>query len=72
MINILTSKYLLNKVSEFSIQIHDRVGLGRKIKANCSLVGPGSMGGVHSVEVFLRDPSPYSEFPRKTRKTPND
>ena len=33
--------------------------VGCKLKANCPLVGPGSIGGVLSVGVFLRDPSPY-------------
>ena len=28
-------------------------------KANCPLVGPGPIESVPSVEVFLRDPSPY-------------
>ena len=41
-------------------------------KANCPLVGPVSIGGMPSVGIFLRDPSPYlSEFRRKPRKTPN-
>ena len=41
-------------------------------KANCPLVGPGLIGGVPSVGIFLRDPSPYLlEFWRKPRKTPN-
>ena len=35
------------------------VGLGCRLEVNCSLVGPGSIGGVPSVEVFLRDPGPY-------------
>ena len=33
--------------------------VGCRVKANCPLVGPGTVGGVPSVEVFLRDPSPY-------------
>ena len=37
-------------------------------KANCLLVGPGIIGGMPSVGVFLRDPSPYlREFRRKPR-----
>ena len=36
-----------------------KVGLGHRIKANCLLMGPGPVGGVPSVGVFLRDPSPY-------------
>ena len=35
-------------------------------KANCPLVGPGLIGCVPSVGVFLMDPSPYlHEFRRK-------
>ena len=34
-------------------------GLGCGIKANCSHVRPGPAWGMPSVEVFLRDPSPY-------------
>ena len=46
--------------------------VGCKVKANCSLVGPGLTGGVPFVGVFLRDPSPYlSKFRRKPRKTRN-
>ena len=41
-------------------------------KADCPLVGPEPIGGMSSVRVFRRDPSPYlREFPRKPRKTPN-
>ena len=41
-------------------------------KANCPLVGPGPIGGMPSVVVFLRDPSSYFlEFRGKPRKTPN-
>ena len=41
-------------------------------KANCLKIGPRLIGGMPSVGVFLRDPSPYlREFRRKTRKTPN-
>ena len=41
------------------------------IKVNYPHVGPGSVGGVSSLGVFLRDPSPYlREFRRKPRKTP--
>ena len=37
-------------------------------KDNCPLVGPVPVGGVPSVEVFLRDPSQYlREFHGKTR-----
>ena len=46
--------------------------VGCRVKANCPLVGPGTVGGVPSVEVFLRDPSPYLlEFWRKPQKAPN-
>ena len=38
-------------------------------KVNCPLMGPGRIGGVSSVGVFLRDPSQYlSEFRRKPRE----
>ena len=37
----------------------EKVGLGCRFEANCPLVGPGPIGGVLSVGVFLRDPSPY-------------
>ena len=49
-----------------------RLLLGYNVKANGPLVGPGPVGGVPAVGVFLRDPSPYvREFQRKPRKTPN-
>ena len=48
------------------------IGLGCRFKANCPLVRLGPIGGVPSVEVFQKDPSPYlREFWRKPRKTPN-
>ena len=50
--NISTNK-TLNK------QQVERVGLGCRFQTNCPLVGPGPIGGVPSVGVFLRDPSPY-------------
>ena len=31
-----------------------------RVQTNCQLVGPGPAGEVPSVEIFLRDPSPYS------------
>ena len=38
--------------------------VGCRFESNCPLVGPGTIGGVPSVGVFLRDPSPYlCEFP---------
>ena len=41
-------------------------------KANCPHVGAEPMGGMPSVEVFLKDPSPYlREFRRKPRQTQN-
>ena len=44
-----------------------------RIKANCPLAGPGTVVGVHSIGVYLRDPRPYlSKFLRKPRKIPND
>ena len=46
--------------------------VGCRVKANYPLVRLGPVRGVHSLVVFLRDPSPYlHEFRRKTRKTPN-
>ena len=39
---------------------------------NCPLLGPGTIGGVPSVKVFLRDPSPYlPKFRTKPRKIAN-
>ena len=41
-------------------------------KARLSHQGPRPIGGVPSLGVFLKDPSPYlREFRRKPRKTPN-
>ena len=41
-------------------------------ESNCPLVGPKTIGGMPSVGVFLRDPSPYLRvFRKKPRKTPN-
>ena len=40
-----------------------------KFKANCLLVGPGPLGDVQSLGIFLRDPSPYlREFRKKKTK----
>ena len=45
--------------------------VGCRFESNFPLVGHGTIGGVPSVGVFLRDPSPYlCEFQGKTRKTP--
>ena len=45
---------------------------GCRVKANCPLVGPGRLGAVPSMGIFLRDPSSYlREFRRKPLKTPN-
>ena len=33
--------------------------VGCKFKSNCPLVGPGIIGGMSSVGVFLRNPNPY-------------
>ena len=42
--------------------------VGCRIKSNYPLVRPGPVGGVLSMRVFLRDPSPYlREFWRKAR-----
>ena len=39
---------------------------GCRLKSNCPLVGPETIGGMTSVGVFLRDPNPYfREFFRK-------
>ena len=47
-------------------------GLGCRVEANCSLMGPGPVEKMLSVGVFLRDPRPYlDEFRRKSRNTPN-
>ena len=62
---------LLNVTNERKTQKTEL--LGCKTKANCPLVGPGSIGGVPSVGVFLRDPCLYlSEFRRKLGKIPNE
>ena len=46
--------------------------VGWSLKANCLLMGPGPIGGVPSMRVFLRNPSPYlRKFRRKPRKTQN-
>ena len=43
------------------------IGLGCRFKANYPLVGPGPIGGVSFVGVFLKDPSLYlRKFWRKT------
>ena len=34
-------------------------GDGCRYESNCPLVGPGTIGGLPSVGIFLRDPSPY-------------
>ena len=45
------------------------VVVGCRFESNCPLVGPGTIGGVSSEAVFLKDPSPYlSEFRRKPQK----
>ena len=33
--------------------------VGCRFESNCPLVGPGTIGGIPSVGVFLRDPIPY-------------
>ena len=44
--------------------------VGRRINANCPLVGPGPLGGLPSDGVFLRDPSPsFEENHGKLRTT---
>ena len=46
--------------------------VGCRVYGRMSHEGPKPMGWMPSVEVFLRDPSPYlREFRRKPRKTPN-
>ena len=52
----------------FVVVVYGGVG----VKADCLNIGPRPIGGLPSVGVFLRDPSPYlREFRRKPRKTPN-
>ena len=42
-------------------------------KAKYPPEGPGPIGGMPSVRVFLRDPRPYlRDFRRKPRKIPNN
>ena len=43
--------------------------VGCSVKANCPLVGPGPVGEVSSVGVFLRDPSPYVREFRRNHQT---
>ena len=46
--------------------------IGCGFESNRPLAGPGIIGGMPSMEFFLRDPSPYlREFQRKPGKTPN-
>ena len=46
--------------------------VGRRNKTNGQLMGPGPIGGMSSVGVFLKDPSLYlREFQIKPQKTPN-
>ena len=41
-------------------------------KSSCPLVASGTIGGMPSVGIVLRDPNSYlREFRRKRRKTPN-
>ena len=52
----------------------DAIGrlVGYRFKYICPLVGPGTIGCMPSVGVFLRDPNTYvSEFQRIALKTPN-
>ena len=47
--------------------------VGCKYESNCPLGDPGTIGGVPSLGVFIRDPSAYlREIRKKTRKTLND
>ena len=47
-------------------------GVGVGDKADCLKKGPRPIGGMPSVGVFLRDPSPYlHEFRKKTYKNLN-
>ena len=56
------------KITELKLQIISRTFngwlVGCKLKANCPPLGPGPIGGVPLVGVFLWDPSKYlHEFP---------
>ena len=43
-----------------------------RVKPDCLLVGSGTIGGMPSLGVFLREPDPYlREFRLKSRKTLN-
>ena len=56
----------------FTIKLSRYSGGGVGVKANCLKKVPLPIGGMPSVGVFLRDPSPYLRgFRRKPRKTPN-
>ena len=79
------SKSLFNSVNRRNVVLQKNISydadkwcfkygllVGCMFESNCPLVGPGTIGGIPSVRVFLRDPSPYlREFWRKPRKTPN-
>ena len=59
---------LQQKKEYFTLPVYVIVG----DKADCLKKGPRPIGGMPSVGVFLRDPSPYlREFRRKPQKTLN-
>ena len=66
-------KLMINDRHIKEFQVHYDLWLivvGCRFESNCPLVGPGIIGGMLSVGVFLRDPNPYlREFWRKPRKT---
>ena len=62
----------LERMKIHQSQCHWLSWLLEVFKANCPLLGPGPIGGVPSMGVVLKDPSPcLREFRRKPRKTPN-
>ena len=58
--NMQSTKYGLNSIHNLSTGPHKiiRLVINYRVKANCPLVGPGPVGGVPSMGVFLRNPSP--------------
>ena len=71
----MKNKIIKDKFSSFDFNSLDTQiisAYGCRYESNCPPVEPGTLCGVPSVDVFLRNPSPYlREFRRKPRKIPN-
>ena len=66
----MLEKYLVQLLLYLVTQFGVLDGVG--VKADCLNIGPRPIGGLPSVGVFLRDPSPYlRKFRRKPWKTFN-